>query len=108
MNAQNIPADASPGKDETRDVTFFKIPIGKLGLVGSVLTSGACGFIAFFVTFFLAIIGVTIYDSSTNTSMLNLTICYRYIAAPVGIVVLLVAATYLLSVWAHGKFSRTQ
>ena len=105
MTAQNISADTIPHVPATKDVTIFKIPIGKLGLVGSLLTGGACGFLAFFVTFFLAIIGVTIYDSATGTSMLNLTIAYRYIAAPVGILVMVVALTYLLSVWARSKFS---
>ena len=108
MNAQNISAAAASHGPGTKDVTIFKIPIGKLGLVGSLLAGGACGFLSFFVTFFLAIIGITIYDSATGTSMLNLTISYRYIAAPVGILVMVVALTYLLSVWARGKFSGTE
>jgi len=108
MNAQNVSTAAISHAQEIKDITIFKIPIGKLGLVGSLLAGGACGFLAFFVTFFLAIIGVTIYDSATGTSMLNLTISYRYIAAPVGILTMVVALTYLLSVWARSKFSRAK
>ena len=80
-----------------KDSTIFKIPIGRLGLLSSLLVGGVCGFLVFFVTFFLAIIGVAIYDSATGTSMLNLNISYLYIAAPVGIFAMLVSMTYLLT-----------
>ena len=103
-NAQNIAAEASGGSGK-KDVVIFKIPIGKLGLLSSVLIGGACGFLVFFVTFFLAIVGVAIYDAATGTSMLNLDISYRYIAAPVGILAMLVSLTYLLTVWARRKLS---
>ena len=83
-NVQNIAARA-PHNPGNNDATIFKIPIGKLGLLSSLLMGGACGFIVFFVTFFLAIVGMMIYDAATHTSMLNLDISYRYIAAPVGL-----------------------
>jgi hypothetical protein len=66
---------------------------------------GACGFIAFFVTFFFAIIGVAIYDSATGRSLQNLNISYLYIAAPVGMLALLVSLGYLLTSWARRKIS---
>ncbi|HET9087633.1 MAG TPA: hypothetical protein VFN53_08925 [Acidobacteriaceae bacterium] len=87
------------------ETTIFKVPIGRLGLLASVLIGGATGVIAFLLTFFLAIIGVVIYDSSTGKSMLNLDISYRYIAAPVGILVMLVSLTYLIAVWARRKIA---
>ena len=103
-NAQNIAAEAlrDAGKNE---VSIFKIPIGKLGLLSSLLMGGACGFIVFFVTFFLAIVGVTIYDAATNTSMLNLNISYLYIAAPVGLLAMAISLAYLLTVWVRRKMS---
>jgi hypothetical protein len=103
-NAQNIAAHA-PRDAEKNDVTIFQIPIGKLGLLSSLLMGGACGFIAFFVTFFLAIVGVTIYDAATKTSMLNLDISYRYIAAPVGLLAMAISLAYLLTVWVRRKMS---
>ncbi len=103
-NVQNMTADIS-GDSGKKDVTIFRIPIGKLGLLSIVLMGGACGFIVFFATFFLAIVGVTIYDAATGTSMLNLTISYRYIAAPVGIFAMALSLTYLLTVWARRKLS---
>ena len=103
-NAQNIAAEAphDPGKNE---VSIFKIPIGKLGLLSSLLMGGACGFIVFFVTFFLAIVGVTIYDAATNTSMLNLNVSYLYIAAPVGLLAMAISLAYLLTVWVRRNMS---
>jgi hypothetical protein len=87
------------------EATIFSIPIGRLGLFSSLLMGGAAGSIAFLITFFLAIVGVTIYDSATGTSMLNLNISYRYIAAPVGILVMVVSITYLVTLWVRRKFA---
>ena len=103
-HVRHFTADPSsdPGK---QDITIFKIPIGKLGLLSIVLMGGACGFIVFFATFFLAIVGVTIYDAATNTSMLNLNISYLYIAAPVGLLAMAISLTYLLTVWVRRKMS---
>jgi hypothetical protein len=91
-----------------KETTIFRIPIGQLGLFSRVMMGGACGFIAFFVTFFLAIVGVAIYDSATGTSIANLNIAYRYIAAPVGILVMLGSLTYLIGAWARRKFSSAE
>jgi hypothetical protein len=102
--AQDITGNA-PQEPASQDVTIFKIPIGKLGLLSSLLIGGACGFIVFFVTFFLSIVGIMIYDAATGTSMVNLNISYRYIAAPVGLVALAVSLTYLLTVWVRRKMS---
>ena len=104
INAQNISA-AAPQNPAKNDVTVFKIPIGKLGLLSTLLMGGACGFIVFFVTFFLAIVGMMIYDAATHTSMLNLDISYRYIAAPVGLVAMAISVTYLLTIWVRRKIS---
>lgn len=94
-----------PPAIQAKETTLFKIPIGRLGLLASLLMGGASGFIAFLLTFFIAIIGVVIYDSATGKSMLNLDISYRYIAAPVGILVMIVSLTYLISVWARRKLA---
>lgn len=93
---------------EPQETTFFRIPIGKLGLLTRLMIAGACGFIAFFVTFFLAIVGVMIYDKSTGTSLLNLDIAYKEIAAPVGILVMLASLIYLVGAWARRKLSGGQ
>ncbi len=90
---------------ERKEATIFGVPIGKLGLLSRIMMSAACGFIAFFVAFVLAIIGVSIYDSVKEISLANLNIAYLYIAAPVGILALLASLTYLIGGWARRKFS---
>lgn len=103
-NARHIAAEPSSSPTKP-DVTIFKIPIGRLGLLSSLLMGGACGFIVFFATFFLAIVGMMIYDAATGTSMLNLDISYRYIAAPVGLLAMVISLAYLLTVWVRRKIS---
>ena len=103
-NVQHIAAEV-PHDPRRKEVTIFKIPIGKLGLLSSLLMGGACGFIVFFATFFLAIVGMMIYDAATNTSMLNLDISYRFIAAPVGLLAMAISLAYLLTVWVRRKIS---
>ncbi len=93
---------------ERNETTIFSIPIGKLGLFSRILMGGACGFIVFFVTFFLAIIGVAIYDAVHGTSLTNLNIAYLYIAAPVGIFAMLASLAYLIGAWARRKISSTK
>lgn len=100
--AQNTAANSSAGQPDT---TVFGVPIGKLGLIASILIGAASGMIVFFVTFVLAIIGVAIYDSATGRSLLNLNISYLYIAAPVGVLALLVTIGYLLTKWARRRIS---
>ncbi len=96
---------SSSAKAEPRETMIFGVPIGKLGLLSRMMIGGACGFIAFFATFFLAIVGVMIYDKATGTSMLNLDIAYKEIAAPVGILVMLGSLIYLIGAWARRKAS---
>lgn len=91
-----------------KETKVFGVPIGRLGLVIRVMIGGACGFISFFIAFVLAIIGVSIYDSVTGTSMANLNVAYLYIAAPVGIVVMAAALVYLVSGWARRKMATGQ
>lgn len=104
-NKRDLSANGSPVGPKINDVTIFKIPIGKLGLAGSLLISVTTACIVFFLTVFFSIIGVVIYDSTTGTSLANLAISYRDIAAPVGVVTLFVTLAYLLSIWARHKFS---
>lgn len=107
ISTQDIPGEmqSEPVVGPGKETTIFSIPIGRLGLLSRLLISGACGFIAFLGTFFLAIIGVAIYDSATGKSLANLNVAYLYIAAPVGIAALLISLTYLISAWARGRIS---
>ncbi|MEO6829101.1 MAG: hypothetical protein ABI164_04775 [Acidobacteriaceae bacterium] len=105
VSTQNVLRPGSARTMEPKETTIFGVPIGRMGLLSRVAMSVACGLFLFFVTFVLAIIGVSIYDSVNGISLTNLNITYLYIAAPVGVVALLVALTYLVSGWAKRKFS---
>lgn len=104
IQAQKLPANQAPDA-AGKDTTIFSIPIGKLGFFSCVLMGAASGFMAFFFTLFCAILGIMIYDTATGTSMLNLTISYRYIAAPVGVLVMLISLAYLLTLWTRRKLA---
>jgi hypothetical protein len=108
IHAQNIPHMATTAIADRKETTIFSIPIGRLGLFSRLMMGGACGFIAFFVAFVLAIVGVSIYDSATGASLTNLNIAYLYIAAPVGILAMLASLTYLIGAWARRKFSSAE
>lgn len=105
ISAQNVSDMHSTRGPAGKETTIFRVPIGRLGFFTRVMISGACGFITFFVAFVLAIIGVSIYDSVNGISLTNLNIAYLYIAAPIGILALLVSLIYLIGGWARGKFS---
>lgn len=105
-NAQPISRIDTVAEPRTKEATVFGVPIGRLGLLSRVLISGACGFIGFLATFFLAILGVALYDTTHRLSLLNLDIAYRYIAAPAGVLALLASFLFLVGGWVRGKFSQ--
>lgn len=110
--AKNISAGVLPGIPpaipERKETIIFGVPIGKLGLLTSILIGTACGLIVFFGMFFFSIVGMVIYDTSTGTSMANLNLAYRNIAAPVGLLAMLASLTYLIGSWARRKFSHEE
>jgi hypothetical protein len=106
--AQNASTNFSSGVAGRNESTVFGVPIGKLGLLSRLAMAGACGFLVFFVTFFFAIIGVAMYDMAAGKSLVNLNIAYLYIAAPVGILALLISLIYLVGGWARHKISSAE
>ncbi len=103
---QNFSAGTPPAVTGPKETIVFGVPIGKLGLLTSTMIGVACGLLVFFVAFFFAIVGMVIYDASTRTSMANLNLAYRDIAAPIGLLAMLVCLTYLVAGWARRKFTR--
>lgn len=105
IQAQKLSTNhASPG-GEAKDATIFGIPVGRLGLLSCMVLGVATGLLAFVIALFFAIVGVTIYDAASGTSMANLTITYRDIAAPAGVLVMLVSLVYLFTIWVRHKFA---
>ena len=74
------------------------IPLGDLGLFSCVLLSVAAGFFAFFGTCFLAIIGLLFWNTLAH-QQINYADSYRYIAFPIGVVVMVFGFAFFSGVW---------
>ena len=83
---------------------FLGIPFGDFGLFASLLLSFSLGFMAFFATCFVSILGILVYNSTGHHSM-NFADSYRYIGLPVGLTVLIVSLIALLGLWLRRKLS---
>jgi cytochrome bd-type quinol oxidase subunit 1 len=88
MTTQNNVAQAR------RDGVLFGIPLGDLGWFQSLLMGLATGFAAFFLSTFLAIVGLLAYLMTTGKTP-DFALTYRVIGLPVGLVVGLLALGYL-------------
>jgi hypothetical protein len=78
---------------------LFGVPLGDLGWFASLLMGTAAGFAAFFASTFLGIITILAFNLATHHAV-DLTISYKWIGLPVGLVVLVVALGYLGTLWA--------
>lgn len=74
------------------------IPLGDFGLFSCVLLSVAAGFFAFFGTCFLAIIGLLFWNTLAH-QQINYADSYRYIAFPIGVVVMVFGFAFFSGVW---------
>jgi hypothetical protein len=90
--AQAIQAQAETPAVQSR-ATFFGAPIGEFGWFASLLIGATLGFCAFFLTTFLGIVGISIYNSVAKA---NVSLAYSYM--PGGVVV---GSLVMLSAWAY-------
>jgi hypothetical protein len=81
------------------------IPLGDFGLFSCVLLSVAAGFFAFFGTCFLAIMGLLFWNT-LGRQQINYADAYRYIAFPVGVVVMVFGFVFFTSVWLRRRLAR--
>src|SRR5580698_1456275 len=77
---------------------IFGIPIGDMGWFGSLLMGVASGFMAFFATTFCAIVFILIYNSALHGNI-DFALSYRRVGFPIGILVMVVALSYLGTLW---------
>ncbi|HTD54403.1 MAG TPA: hypothetical protein VK670_03405 [Silvibacterium sp.] len=80
------------------------IPLVGLGLFSSLLMAFAFGFLVFFATCFVAIMGLLFYNSAGHHSI-DMADSYRYFAFPAGLVALALALVVLLGLWARRKIT---
>src|SRR5438270_8061201 len=77
---------------------LFGIPLGDFGWFGSLLIGVASGFLAFFATTFVSIIGILIYNSAAHVNV-DFSVSYRRIGFPIGVAVGALALIYLARLW---------
>jgi ABC-type dipeptide/oligopeptide/nickel transport system permease subunit len=76
------------------------IPLGDLGWFQSLLMGFATGFAAFFATTFVSIMALLFYRVASGHNP-DFAIAYRDVGFPVGLVVLVVALSYLSVLYAR-------
>lgn len=79
------------------------IQLGDFGFFANLLLAFSLGFMAFFGTCFLTILGILFYNSAGHH--VNFADSYRYFGLPVGLTVLAVSLVALLSFWLRRKLS---
>jgi TRAP-type C4-dicarboxylate transport system permease small subunit len=87
-----------------RAAKVFGIPLVGLGLFSSLLMAFAFGFLVFFATCFVAIMGLLFYNSAGHHAV-DMADSYRYFAFPAGLAALALALVVLLGVWARRKIT---
>ena len=81
---------------------IFGIPFGELGLFATVLFSVALAFASFFAVTFFSIFAILIYNTAGHHAV-DFADAYKWIAFPVGVVVLLLSLTTLGFFWIRRK-----
>ena len=90
----------------TQPARLLGIPLGDFGLFSALLLSLASGFLAFFGTCFLAIIGLLCWNLIGHNHV-NYADSYLYIAFPTGLVVLATALVFFTGTWLRRRLSGT-
>ncbi|HEY0263446.1 MAG TPA: hypothetical protein VGC07_02880 [Granulicella sp.] len=81
---------------------LFGVPVGDLGLFATILVSLSAGFASFFATTFLSIVALLLANSLGHAAI-DYSISYKRVGLPVGVLMLVVASTYLGSLWVRRK-----
>jgi hypothetical protein len=92
------PIAATPGPQTSRSGSLFGVPVGDFGWFASLLIGVATGFMAFFASTFCAIVFILIYNTAAHGNI-DFALSYRRIGFPIGIAVLVVALSYLATLW---------
>jgi len=84
---------------------LFGVPLGDLGWFTSLLMSAALGMAAFFAATFLSIVSLLIYSTATHHAV-DFALTYRRIGLPAGLLVLVLALSYLGTLWVRRQLRR--
>jgi hypothetical protein len=94
-----MPADE---RDSSRG-KIFGIPVGDFGLFSSLFLALTTAVLTFFLTTFLAIVGIMIYNGMGHN--MNYADSYKLISFPIACVMLAVSFVYFLTLWLRRKLS---
>lgn len=96
---QSAPIDRPAGGN------FLGFPLAGFSLFQSLLLTLAVAFFTFFLTTFLAIVGLLVWNGLLHHSV-DFADSYRYVGFPAGILMLLVALPVFGTLWLRAKFHK--
>jgi ABC-type nickel/cobalt efflux system permease component RcnA len=98
--------DRSQSFDDRRSAgTVLGFPLAGFSLFQSLLLSFASAFFTFFLTTFVAIISLLVWNVLGGHTV-NFADTYRYVGLPAGLLVLVVALPYFGSLWVRAKMRK--
>jgi len=97
--AQSIPMHRSGGK------TVFGFPLEGFGLFSSLLLAFASAFFTFFATTCIAIFALLAWNVIGGHSI-DYADTYRYVGFPAGLLVLVIALPFFLTLWVRAKLRK--
>jgi hypothetical protein len=92
-----------PAKSPGRGV-FFGVPLGELGFFSSLVIALAVGCLSFFLTTFIAIFAIMIYNGFGHS--VNYADSYKLISFPIGCVSLAASLIFFGILWLRGKLTQ--
>jgi hypothetical protein len=95
---QSSSAAANPAPRTFASGYLFGVPIGDMGWFASLLMGVASGFMAFFASTFWAIVFILIYNTAAHATI-DFALSYRRVGFPIGVIVMVLALSYLGTLW---------
>ncbi len=88
---------------QTSGGRIFGFPLRGFGLLASLLLAFASAFFVFFASTCIAIFSLLAWNLGGHHSV-NYADSYRYVGFPAGVIVLVVALPFFLTLWVRAKF----
>ena len=92
-------------QDEQHGGRIFGFPLRGFGLFTSLLLSLASAFLAFFGSTCIAIFSILVWNLGGHHSV-DYADSYRYVGLPAGVIVLVIALPFFLTLWVRAKFQK--
>jgi hypothetical protein len=83
---------------------LFGLPLGGFGLFGNLLLSFTLGVISFLIATFLSLFVLLVYNA-VGRHAIDFNVSYKFIALPIGLIVLAVSAVVLTAAWLRERLA---